>query len=96
MITPIAGIGAVANTTAASTGVDPVKGFESSILGMIHDVDSSLKSADAAVASFAVGGAVPPHRVMLALEQARLKLQFAMQVRTQVLEGFQELMRTQL
>ncbi|BFG79455.1 flagellar hook-basal body complex protein FliE [Paraburkholderia terrae] len=70
--------------------------FGSMLVGGLADVDRAVQSANAAVADFALGNDVPPHQVMLALEDARLQLQFALQVRSRLVEGYQELMRMQL
>ncbi|KWE78460.1 flagellar hook-basal body complex protein FliE [Burkholderia territorii] len=59
-------------------------------------VDQTTRLADDAVARFALDGAVPPHQVMIALEEARMSLQLALQVRSRIVEGYQELMRMQL
>ncbi|AMU11430.1 flagellar hook-basal body complex protein FliE [Burkholderia cenocepacia] len=59
-------------------------------------VDQTARLADDAVARFALDGAVPPHQVMIALEEARMSLQLALQVRSRIVEGYQELMRMQL
>ncbi len=63
--------------------------------GMQH-VDRALRTAEAASVAFALDGDRPPHQVVLALEDARLKLQFALNVRARLVEGYQELMRMQL
>jgi flagellar hook-basal body complex protein FliE len=66
------------------------------LVGGVTNVDHAMQAANAAVADFARGNDVPPHQVMLALEDARLQLQFALQVRARLVEGYQELMRMQL
>ncbi|KWF95596.1 hypothetical protein WL95_12410 [Burkholderia cepacia] len=65
------------------------------VAGATH-VDQTARLADDAVARFALDGAVPPHQVMIALEEARMSLQLALQVRSRIVEGYQELMRMQL
>lgn len=62
----------------------------------VAEVERRIHVAGDNVASFATGADIPPHQVMLSLEDARLSLQFALQVRTRLVEGFQELMRMQL
>jgi flagellar hook-basal body complex protein FliE len=62
----------------------------------IENINGSLLKADAALAQGAVDGSQPPHQVMLALEEARLSFQLALQVRNRLLEGYQELMRMQV
>jgi len=70
--------------------------FGSMLLEGVTRTDASLQQAEQAVAAFAVGGEAPPHQVMLALEEARMSLQLALQVRSRLVEGYQELMRMQL
>ncbi|WP_217590755.1 flagellar hook-basal body complex protein FliE [Burkholderia sp. GbtcB21] len=71
-------------------------GFETLLMDGVRNVDRALRTAEAAGAAFALGDDRPPHQVVLALEDARLKLQFALNVRARLVEGYQELMRMQL
>ncbi|KGB98691.1 flagellar hook-basal body complex protein FliE [Burkholderia cepacia] len=71
-------------------------GFGSMLMAGLQSVDRSVSSADAAVTDFALGKDLPPHQVVMALENARMSLQLALQVRTRLVEGYQELMRMQL
>jgi flagellar hook-basal body complex protein FliE len=71
-------------------------GFASMVAGGVDTLEQKIHVAEEGVARFATGEDIPPHQVMLALEDARLSLQFALQVRTRLVEGFQELMRMQL
>jgi flagellar hook-basal body complex protein FliE len=76
----------------ASSGGD----FGSMLLQGVSDTDARVQSAEAKVAAFATGENIPPHQVMLALEDARMSLEFALQIRSKLVEGYQELMRMQL
>ncbi|WP_063909702.1 flagellar hook-basal body complex protein FliE [Burkholderia ubonensis] len=71
-------------------------GFSDWLVAGATRVDHAATLADNAVVRFALDGAVPPHQVMIALEEARMSLQFALQVRARLVEGYQELMRMQL
>lgn len=62
----------------------------------VENINRTLVDADAMLVRAAVDGAQPPHQVMLALEEARISFQLALQVRNRVLEGYQELMRMQV
>jgi flagellar hook-basal body complex protein FliE len=77
-----------------SPGTQP--GFGALLADGLQSVDTQLSTANAAVADFALGADLPPHQVVMALEQARMSLQFALQVRSRLVEGYQELMRMQL
>jgi flagellar hook-basal body complex protein FliE len=70
--------------------------FSSMLVSGLQQVDQSVTSANGAVMDFALGKNIPPHQVMMALEDARMSLQFALQVRSRLVEGYQELMRMQL
>jgi flagellar hook-basal body complex protein FliE len=62
----------------------------------VGGLSQRMGAANALAAQFAMGADLPPHQVVLALEDARLSFQLALQVRTRLLEGYQELMRMQL
>ncbi|HEF5875117.1 TPA: flagellar hook-basal body complex protein FliE [Burkholderia cenocepacia] len=70
--------------------------FVTQLMSGMQHVDRALRAAEAASTAFALGDEQPPHQVVLALEDARFKLQFALNVRTRLVEGYQELMRMQL
>jgi len=103
----IAAIGAVSTASAtdalmpslAATAPAPSPqgaSFVQMISDGIDHVGHQAADADALVKSFIVNDAVPPHRVIYALEQAQLSLQLMLQVRNRVVEGYQEIMRMQL
>ena len=71
-------------------------GFGDMLARGLHGVDAKVASADALVQRFAVDDSVPIHQVTMALEQARLSVELAMQVRTRLVEGYRELMNMQL
>jgi flagellar hook-basal body complex protein FliE len=62
----------------------------------IAAVDAKVAHADALVARFAIDDSIPVHQVTVALEEARLSVEFAMQVRARLVEGYKELMNMQL
>jgi flagellar hook-basal body complex protein FliE len=75
----------------------PVDGDFSSVLARgIAAVDAKVANADALVAQFAIDDSIPVHQVTVALEEARLSVEFAMQVRGRLVEGYKELMNMQL
>ena len=71
-------------------------GFTEWLTSSVTRVDRALVGAEQAVADFALDGSAPPHQVVMALEDARMSLQFALQVRARLVEGYQELTRMQL
>ena len=70
--------------------------FGSLLMNGIGAADAKVAHADAMVAQFALDDSVPVHQVTIALEEARLSVEFAMQVRARLLEGYKELMNMQL
>lgn len=63
--------------------------------GMKH-VEGKLSTADDMVRQFALDDTIPVHKVSYALEEARLTVELAMQVRTRLVEAYRELMNMQL
>jgi len=62
----------------------------------LRGVDQKIATADQLVQQFAIDDSVPVHQVTMALAEAKLAVELAMQVRTRLVEGFRELMNTQL
>lgn len=70
--------------------------FNSVLSAGIEAMDSRLAKAEDLVRQFAVDDNVPVHQVTIAIEEARLSVELAMQVRARLLEGYRELMNMQL
>jgi len=62
----------------------------------LGQVNQDLVRADQAVRGLAAGETENLHQVMIALEEARLSLQLAAQVRNRLLEAYQEVLRMQV
>lgn len=71
-------------------------GFASLIQSSIANMDAKVAQADQLVTRFALDDSVPVHQVTVALEEARLSVELAMQVRARFVEGYRELMNLQL
>jgi flagellar hook-basal body complex protein FliE len=71
-------------------------GFAQMIGNQLGQIDGSIQQADAAARAMAAGNDVPVHDVMIAMEQAHLKLQFAVEVRNRVLDAYQNLTNMQV
>jgi flagellar hook-basal body complex protein FliE len=99
---PIEAVGALSVVDAqalsgpAAVAAGPAGGFEKLLLDGIARVDGKLQAADALATAFTVDDSIPPHQVMFALEDARLSFELMLQVRSRLVEGYQELMRMQL
>ncbi len=76
----------------ATSGAD----FSDWLADGLQAVSARMGSAQTMATQFALGADLPPHQVVLALEDARLSFQFALQIRNRLLEGYQDLMRMQL
>jgi flagellar hook-basal body complex protein FliE len=70
--------------------------FGEVLSGFLHQVDESQHRADSMVESLALGEPVDVHQVMLSLNEASNALHLTLQVRSKVLEAYQELMRLPL
>lgn len=84
-------IGGLANV--APTGQP---GFADILTTGLQSVDAKIGTADALVKSFALDGSVPIHQVTAALEEARLAVEVAMQVRTRLVETYRDFMAMQV
>ncbi len=70
--------------------------FLQMIGSQVHAINDSLNGADAAARALAAGENVPVHDVMIAIENAHLKLQFAVEVRNRIVDAYQNLTNMQL
>lgn len=59
-------------------------------------LEARLDHADELTHRFVVGEDVPAHEVVIALEQARLAVELAVEVRTRTIEAYREIMNMQL
>ena len=71
-------------------------GFGDLLMAGLHTMDAKVANADKLVQQFAIDDSVPVHQVTMALAQAQLSVELAMQVRAKLLEGYQQLMNMPL
>ena len=71
-------------------------GFADLLVRGLQRADAQVASADALARRFAIDDSVPVHQVTMALEEARLSVELAMQVRARMVEAYRELMNMQL
>jgi len=96
-IDPIPPLTALDPTTSpANAAVPAAQGFEAMALSGLEKVDQAIKTSDASLQSYAAGGDVPVHQVMIDMEKARMALQTAIGVRDHIVDAYQEFMRMQL
>jgi flagellar hook-basal body complex protein FliE len=62
----------------------------------LESVDRRIADADALVRNFALGDNIPLHQVTAALEEARLAVEIAMQVRSRLVETYRDFMAMQI
>jgi flagellar hook-basal body complex protein FliE len=101
---PLEAISALTGATGA-TGADraavaprtPVaQPFGHFLLDGLQQVNQTVLQADKLTRAFAVDDSIPLHQVTFALEQARLSVELMSQVRSRLVEGYQEIFRMQL
>jgi flagellar hook-basal body complex protein FliE len=96
-IAPVDATEAVAQAVTAAPAVrGPAGAFAGLLLDGVDQVNTKILEADRMVQAFALDDSIPLHQVTFALEQARLSTELMMQVRSRLLEGYQEIMRMQL
>lgn len=78
---------------ATSRSANGDLGFSDVILRGIASVNESIHSADKVTQSYVLGNEADVQDVMLALEEASLAMQLAVEIRNKTVEGIQELMR---
>jgi Flagellar hook-basal body protein len=71
-------------------------GFGDLLSRGINDAESRVSRADQLLQAYARGDTVPIHQVTLALEQARVAVELAAQVRTRLVETYRDFMSMQL
>jgi flagellar hook-basal body complex protein FliE len=70
--------------------------FQEILKEKLADLNETLQKADKLTLQYLAGEIQDIHEVMLALEQASLALQLAVQVRNKVIEAYQEISRMQV
>jgi flagellar hook-basal body complex protein FliE len=71
-------------------------GFSDILASGMRHVEGKLATANDLVRQFALDDSVPLHQVTYALEEARLSVELAMQVRSRLVESYRELMNMQI
>ena len=87
---------APADAASANAVAQPAGGFGQWFVNELGSVNAQLLQAERAAQNLAAGNAVSVHDTMIQIEQARQQFQLAIQVRSRVLEAYQEIMRMQV
>lgn len=70
--------------------------FKAALESGLQKVNVALVEADGLLQSYATGGDVAVHDLVIAMEKARFSLQLATEVRNRLVESYQEFMRMQV
>lgn len=81
---------------AVPVKIDEIKSFDDILKESLQKVNVDLLNSEKLTGEFALGKDVELHQVVLASEQASLALQLTVQIRTKMIEAYQEIMRMQL
>jgi flagellar hook-basal body complex protein FliE len=94
-ISPLAVLGDMA-PSARATPIQTNDGFSHLVAQGVEGVNQQLNAADQATRALAAGADMPVHDVMIALEQARVDLQFVVQVRNRALAAYHDIISMQV
>lgn len=95
-IAPVAAQSIAAPLQVSSQVPVPDGGFAGLLAQGIQSMETKVAQADELVRQFALDGSVPVHQVTYKLEEARLSVELAMQVRARLTEAYRDLMNMQL
>lgn len=79
-----------------SSFVSSIETKQLSFLDILNRNDTLYENATDKVMKYAAGENIPVHDVMVAMENAKLSFQFAVQVRNKLVESYQEITRMQI
>ncbi|KWU52859.1 flagellar hook-basal body complex protein FliE [Pseudomonas palleroniana] len=89
---PLPSANGIAFETNNVSGVDFLGQLKAGAVQLNEQADQ----ATALLSSYAVGENVAPHDLVMAMEQAKLSLQLAVEVRNRLVDAYQELARLQI
>ena len=98
MIEPVAALQLLAPLAAPSIASSQQPGitFSQMLRQGVTATDAKVVEADRLVKEFALDDSIPAHQVTFALEEARLSLEFMVQVRNRLVESYQQLTNMQV
>lgn len=98
-ISPVGNINpSIGNTGIARVKVtqEPIQDFKNAVTKAVSEVNNMQNNADKAAVKMATGDVEDVHEAMIAMQKAKLALDFTIQVRNKVIEAYQEIMRMQV
>ncbi len=81
---------------ASGVGGDPSASFSQAIKKAVGKVNDMSNEADNLAVNLSSGSVEDVHEAMIAMQKAKLALDFTIQVRNKVIEAYQEIMRMQV
>jgi flagellar hook-basal body complex protein FliE len=96
-ILPAAPIGAMDDAAGVQAqAAAPTGNFATWFDHQVNELDTQMASAEKGVQQLAAGDAASLHDVMIRMEEAKLAFHLAVQVRSRLLDAYQEVMRMQV
>lgn len=89
-------LGSPTETTAPAAPGNLLQDFGQLLNDQIQQINEAQQTANKAVETYATGGPVDLHNVIIAMEKADTALQFGMQVRNKMISAYQEISRMQI
>lgn len=74
----------------------PAESFSEMLNRALEEINARQQKADELARAFAAGEVEDVHQVVMAMQEARLALQLAVEVRNKVVEAYQEISRMQV
>ncbi|WNO11341.1 flagellar hook-basal body complex protein FliE [Teredinibacter sp. KSP-S5-2] len=98
MITPISPITSelTANTIQQYSNREPSESISNVFLNALTHLDTDVSAANTAISDYIVKKPISTHELMIAMEEAKLSLNIAVQVRNKVLEAYETITRIRL
>lgn len=98
VITPVAWMPELSVATAASPELAGVSrtDFGALLKSGVTTLTAQTDRASALLSAYAVGETVSPHELVMAMEQAKMSMQLAVEVRNRLVDAYQELTRLQV
>lgn len=84
------------HTVSATSWKDKSSGFSDLVSQGLEQVNQQLLTSQSDLQSLAVGNAQNLHQIMIRLEESKLSFQLMMQVRSRLLEAYQDVIKMQL
>lgn len=95
-VSPVSGLNAGGGTQSGNATGQGVDSFSKILGAAIQNLNQVEAGANQAVAQLSSGEDVDLHQVMIAMQEADIAFQMALQVRNKLVEAYQEVMRMQV